>query len=197
MAPRNRALPPPTTGDLVAHYAERIGEPMPRGLIPAALELLWLGQLLFGNAAALEHPYRVQPDVEDFLRDAPEGHFAIGFWGHGMQSHAFYVQRVEPWCRVYLRIPYGGVYSDHEAQALRLHQVLLWLPEFLREARSRCRHLRLVDSMGDAQLRAEDREGNVIESRYGVHEMALNYVGIPGLFAETIEDSMNGDGLPL
>ena len=72
MAQRDRATPPPTTADLLAHYAERIGEPMPLGLIPADLELLWLGQLLFGTAAALEHPYRVQPDVEDFLRDAPE-----------------------------------------------------------------------------------------------------------------------------
>jgi hypothetical protein len=172
MAPRNRAMPPPTTADLVAHYAERIGEPMPRGLIPADLELLWLGQLLFGTAAALEHPYRVQPDVEDFLRDAPEGHFAIGFWGHGMQSHDFYVQRVEPWCRVYLRIPYGGVYSDHEDQALKLHRVLHWLPEFLREARSRCRHLRLVDSMGDAQLKLESIDGDEAFFRCSVDQMA-------------------------
>ena len=182
MALRNRPMQPPTMADLVAHYAERIGEPMPRGLIPADLELLWLGQLLFGTAAALEHPYRVQPDVEDFLRDAPEGHFAIGFWGHGIQSHAFYVQRVEPWCRVYLRIPYGGVYSDHEDQALKLHRVLLWLPEFLRDAGRHCRHLRLVDSMGDAQLRAEHLEGNVMESHCGVHEMALSCVEIPALF---------------
>ena len=63
MALRNRPMQPPTMAYLVAHYAERIGEPMPRGLIPADLELLWLGQLLFGTAAALEHPYRVQPDV--------------------------------------------------------------------------------------------------------------------------------------
>jgi hypothetical protein len=105
MEQRSRAIRPPTTADLVAHYAERIGEPMPWGLIPADLELLWLGQLLFGTAAALEHPYRVQPDVEDFLWEAPEGHFAIGFWGYGIQSHAFYVQRLEPWCRVYLGLP--------------------------------------------------------------------------------------------
>jgi hypothetical protein len=133
---------------------------------------LRLGQLLFGTAAALEHPYRVQPDVEDFLKEAPEGHFAIGFWGHGIQSHAFYVQRVEPWCRVYLRIPYGGVYSDHEDQALKLHRVLLWLPEFLRDARQYCRHLRLVDSMGDAQLKLESIDGNEAFFRCSADQMA-------------------------
>lgn len=175
-------MPPPTPADLEPYYAERIGQPMPQGLIPADLELQCLGQLLFGSGAALEHPYRVQPDVEDFLREAPEGHFAIGFWGHGLQSHAFYVQRVEPWCRIYLRIPYGGVYADHEAQVLRLHRVLRWLPEFLREARRHCRHQRLVDSMGDAQLRAKDLEGNVLESRCGVNEMALSHESMPGFF---------------
>ena len=177
-------MPSPTPADLEAYYAERIGQPMPQGLIPADLELQCLGQLLFGSGAALEHPYRVQPDVEDFLREAPEGHFAIGFWGHGVQSHAFYVQRVESWCRIYLRIPYGGVYSDHEAQALSLHRVLRWLPEFLREARGHCRHLRLVDSMSDGQLRAEDLEGNVLESRCGVNAMALSHASMHGLFRD-------------
>jgi len=168
----NRSMPPPTTADLLAHYAKRIGEPMPQGLIPADLELLWLGQMLFGTAAALEHPYRVQPDVEVFLRDAPEGYFTIGFWGHGIQSHAFYLQIVEPWCRVYLRIPYGGVYSDHEAQALKLHRVLLWLPEFLRDARRLCRHLMLVDSMGDGQLKMKSVDGDEASARCTIEQIA-------------------------
>ena len=159
MARLNRAMPPPAIEELLAHYSEHIGETMPGGLIPPDLELQWLGQLLFGSATALEHPYRVQSDVEDFLQMAPQGHFAIGFWGHGIQSHAFYLQRVEPWCRIYLRIPYGGIYSNHGAQALSLHQVLLWLPEFLRDANRYCRHLRLVDSMGDGQLKLESNEG--------------------------------------
>ena len=174
-------MPSPTPADLEAYYAERIGQPMPQGLIPADLELLWLGQLLFGTAAALEHPYRVQPDVEDFLKGAPEGHFAIGFWGHGIQSHAFYVQRVEPWCRVYLRISYGGVYSDHENQALKLHRVLFWLPEFLREARSRCRHLRLVDSMGDAQLKLESIDGDEAFFRCSADQMACRNARVSDL----------------
>jgi hypothetical protein len=98
-----------------------------------------------------------------------------------MQSHAFYVQRVEPWCRVYLRIPYGGVYSDHEAQGLRLHRVLHWLPEFLREARSRCRHLRLLDSMGDAQLKLESIDGDETLFRYSTDQMARKYAKVSDL----------------
>jgi len=183
MNPRNRATPPPTTTDLLASYTERIGQTMPHGLIPTDLKIQWMGQLLFGSGVALEdRPYRVQPDVDDFLLEAIEGHFAIGFWGHGIQSHAFYIQRVEPWCRVYLRIPYGGIYSDCQEQAIKLHQVLLWLPEFLREARSQCRHLKLVDSMGDGQLRVESDDGEIYEWRYNVSKMASKLSKISDLF---------------
>lgn len=183
MNSRNRATPPPTTTDLLASYTERISQTMPHGLIPTDLKMQWMGQLLFGSGVALEdRPYRVQPDVEDFLLEAIEGHFAIGFWGHGIQSHAFYIQRVEPWCRVYPRIPYGGIYSDCQEQAIKLHQVLLWLPEFLREARSQCRHLKLVDSMGDGQLRVESDDGEIYECQYNVSKMASKLSKMSDLF---------------
>jgi hypothetical protein len=183
MNSRNRAAPPPTTTDLLASYTERIGQTMPHGLIPTDLKIQWMGQLLFGSGVALEdRPYRVQSDVDDFLQEAIEGHFAIGFWGHGIQSHAFYIQRVEPWCRVYLRIPYGGIYSDCQEQAIKLHQVLLWLPEFLREARSQCRHLKLVDSMGDGQLRVESDDGEIYECGYNASKMASKLRKMSDLF---------------
>jgi hypothetical protein len=180
MARRHREHPP-LPADLEAYNGERIGEAMPKGVVPPDTELHWLDQLLFGSAAAMEHCYRVQPDVENFLSEAPEGHFAYGFWGHGIQSHAFYIQRVEPWCRIYLRLPSGGVYSDHEAQARRLHKVLLWLPEFLRKARGQCRHLQLVDSMGDSELRMEDVEGCEISGQCNVEQMANKDVKISHL----------------
>ena len=47
-------MPPLTTADLLASYAERIGQPMPHGLIPTDLEMQWMGQLLFGSGVALE-----------------------------------------------------------------------------------------------------------------------------------------------
>lgn len=181
MASDNKAMPPPTNADLEAYYADRIGQPMPEGLIPADLELQCLGQLLFGNGAAQEYPYRIQPDVGDFLREAPEGHFAIGFWEHGLQSHAFYLQRVEAWCRVYLRIPYGGAYSDHETQALRLHRALLWLPEFLREARRHCRHLRLVDAMGNGSLRIETVDRDEVSLHCSINRIVAKEASIHGI----------------
>jgi len=163
---------PPTLLDLEKAYQTYICETMPLGLVPAGQELHWLDQLLFGSAAALEYVYRVQSDLEKFLTGAPEGLFVIGFWGHGIQSHAFYVQRVEPWCRVYLRLPYGGAYSDREADARNLHSTLLALPAFLADARRVCRHLRLVDSMGLRDVRAKAHDGSVVEGAWSVLDLA-------------------------
>ena len=91
------------------------------------------------------------------------------------------MQRVEPCCRVYLRIPYGGVYSDHEDQALKLHRVLLWLPEFLRDARQYCSYLRLVDSMGDVQLKLESIDGNEAFFRCSADQVARKDVRVSDL----------------
>jgi hypothetical protein len=46
------------------------------------------------------------------------------------------------------------------------------LPECLREARSRCRYLPLVDSMGDGQLKPESIDGVETLYRCSVDQMA-------------------------
>ena len=163
---------PPTTGDLRAFYLEWIGQIWPEGLIPPETDLHCVAQMLFGSPAVMEHRYRVHVIFDTFMREAPEGHFAIGFWGHGIQSHAFYVQRVEPWCRVYLRLPFGGAYSDNKLQASHLHRVLLWLPDFLRDARRQCRHLQLVDSMGGGHLKMEAVDGDQCSLQCSAKQLA-------------------------
>lgn len=171
----------PSQGDLAAHYEEHIGEVMPQGLVPPDIDLQWLDQLLFGTAAALEFCYRTQSDVDKFLAEAPEGYFAYGFWGQGIQSHAFYVQRVDPWCRVYLRLPYGGVYSDREADARDLHSTLLWLPSFLHDTRRQFLHLRLADSMGEGDIRIETLDSRTVVLDWRAHELAQELVTMEAL----------------
>ena len=172
---------PPTTGDLRAFYFEWIGQLWPEGLIPLEADLHHVAQMLFGSPAVMEHRYRVHADVDTFMREAPEGHFAIGFWGHGIQSHAFYVQRVESWCRVYLRLPFGGAYSDNKLQASHLHRVLLWLPGFLRDARRQCRHLQLVDSMGGGYLKMEAVDGEQASLQCSAKQLASKGASVEDL----------------
>ena len=174
---------PPTAGDLRTYYYEWIGQLWPEGLIPPEADLHYVAQMLFGSPAVMEHRYRVHEDVDTFICEAPEGHFAIGFWGHGIQSHAFYVQRVEPWCRVYLRLPFGGAYSDNKLQASHLHRVLLWLPDFLWDARRQCRHLQLVDSMGGGYLKMEAVDGERASLQCSAKQLASKGASVEDIFA--------------
>jgi hypothetical protein len=80
----------PTLETLLAFYAERIGGPFPFSLLPADQPLHWQGQTLFGTAQTAEPLYLLQSTIDSFLGEAPLGFFSVGFWGHGMNSHAFY-----------------------------------------------------------------------------------------------------------
>lgn len=162
----------PSLTDLKAHYAKHIGVVMPDDLVPPGMEIQWIDQLLFGNAQALEDASRPQQDLGGFLRAATEGHFAYGFWGHGLQSHAFFLRQAESWCRVFLRLPYGGLYSDREADACNLHASLLWLPGFLDDARRRCRRLELIDFMGQSEIQIETVDGRSGFCNLSTHQLA-------------------------
>lgn len=83
--------------------------------------------LLIGSIDLLNHQYLIQADIKDFLKHAPEGYFLIGFWGHGINSYAFYYLRVDSISKIFFRLPYGGVYMDNEKQA---EYISKFLPEF-------------------------------------------------------------------
>jgi hypothetical protein len=131
----------PTLETLLTFYAERMGGPLPSTLLPPDQPLHWQGQTLFSTARGTEPPYLLQSTIDSFLSGAPLGHCSVGFWGHGLNSHAFYYQRREPWCSLFLRLAYGGFYDDNE----------------------RARHCIVVDSMGDAIFRIALHNGEVIE----------------------------------
>lgn len=75
--------------------------------------------MLFGSHSARARRCLTQTDLEWFLRDAPQGYAMVGFWGYGVNSYAFYYARVDAWSRVYLRLPYGGMYMDNDQAAAR------------------------------------------------------------------------------
>ncbi|WP_216904427.1 hypothetical protein [Synechococcus sp. CCY 9618] len=160
---------------LEALYAERIGVPLPRDLL-SGKPMHWMDQKLFGSEEARGLLYTVQSMITDFLEEAPEGYLTMGFWGHGMNSHAFYHQRVEPGCRVFLRLPHGGIFDDSGEDSRRIREVMDWLPGFLAALRPRVRHLELVDSMGAAWMRLGLPDGRSIEGRWSSLQLAT---GLP------------------
>ncbi|MEA5442841.1 hypothetical protein [Cyanobium gracile] len=121
----------PTIETLHSFYAERMGGPLPDTLLPSDQPLYWQGQTLFSTAQTAEPAYLLQSTIDSFLSEAPLGYFSVGFWGHGMNSHAFYYQRREPWCSLFLRLAYGGFYDDNERAAGEIRATTPWVtPSF-------------------------------------------------------------------
>ena len=103
---------------------------------------------LIASPSAASEPLRTQGDIAR-VRRLPHGYFLAGFWGHGINSYAFYWCHIAPGRRLHLRIPYGGVYSDTDRQRENLLHVLDACRRVL-EAIERvgCDRFYLVDSMG-------------------------------------------------
>jgi hypothetical protein len=131
--------------------------------VPAGLVRIFPDGMLFGSAIAQQEPLLTQSDVHKFIEHAREGYFLIGFWGHGVNSYAFYYVRDDPRSRVYLRLPFGGVYMDSEENAARIARFLPALLEFERTQLEDGSTLLAVDSMGAGDYRVTTRDGVRLE----------------------------------
>jgi len=96
---------------------------------------------------ARQRTYKDQAHIENFLQEAPEGYFYTGFWGHGVNSHAFYYSVVNQWERIFLRLPYGGLYMNNEEGAEYVKKVLTKFSDLERLVEGKVRKLIIVDSM--------------------------------------------------
>lgn len=112
--------------------------------------------LLIGSKEATEHQYLIQRDIKEFLKNAPNGYFLVGFWGHGFNSHAFYYLRVDSESKIFFRLPYGGVYMENEKEAENISK---FLPEFFKFEENLkstgLRRLYAVESMGSGRYEIE------------------------------------------
>jgi len=84
------------------------------------------GSKLFGNERASETPYLVANDIRELMdeRDTLNDYKIFGFWGHGVNSYAVVYAWFHKNIRVYLRLPYGGVYTDNKKAARLLPNII-------------------------------------------------------------------------
>ena len=154
--------------DLEERFQDTFGIPLAALPIPAGLVRINPGALLYGSEIARGTPLLTQSDVDEFI-DAPrEGYFLIGFWGHGVNSYAFYYVRDDPRSRVYLRLPYGGVYMDNDENATRISRFLPALFEFERKQLEAGSTLMAVDSMGAGNYCVTTKAGMRMEYAYSL-----------------------------
>ncbi len=116
---------------------------------------------LWMSAVAAPRPLLVQGACLGFETEAPDGYFAVGFWGHGINSYAFYYQRADGWSRVCFRLGYGGVYMDNELAARRIAAFVA--AYFAFEARlGRDYRLTAIDAMGEGRYELVHPSGRVV-----------------------------------
>jgi hypothetical protein len=106
--------------------------------------------LLFGSQSALkEGTYLVQGDIGRFVESCPEKYFLIGFWGHGINSYAFYYVKNDPNWKIFFRLPYGGVYMDNEKCSLFIKDFMANFLSFERKYKNIITSFTAVNSMGE------------------------------------------------
>jgi len=146
-------------------FHDCFGIPLPAGMLPEEpLHPFSDAPCLFGSGAAHElGPALAHGDLSWFLERAPRGYVLVGFFGHGVQSHAFHYARADAQSRVYFRLPYGGVYMDNELAARRIRAFLTGYFAVEPVLRERTTRLVAVDAMGAGRYQLSGKDGTRVE----------------------------------
>ena len=118
---------------------------------------------LLGSPAAAEKPCFVQDDIPRFFDSCPEGYYLIGYWGHGVNSNAFYYQRIDSWSKVFLRLGFGGLYTNKKRDAETIKEFLSRYFDFERRIKNKVKSLRVLESMGQKQYNIVTSDDKVFE----------------------------------
>ena len=160
---------------LKSYFQESFGIPIPPIMLPN-VELVPLDDsdpdesFLFGTPIALKKQYLVQGAIRDFINNCPQGYFLTGFWGHGVNSYAFYYSRVDEWSKVLFRLPYGGIYTDNEAMAGYIRKFLANYFGFERELKRKYQRLIATESMGRSYYKVLTSENEILETEESFFE---------------------------
>ncbi|MDH7514174.1 MAG: hypothetical protein QHH14_14615 [Clostridiales bacterium] len=125
--------------------------------------------LLIGSLKASKNPLLVQADISEFIKSGPKGYFLMGFWGHGVNSYAFYYSRVDSWSRVFFRLPYGGAYGDSEREGLLVGQFMETFAFYEKRLKESCKSIIAVDSMGDGYYKIVGKNRKSMELKESLY----------------------------
>jgi hypothetical protein len=166
-----------TMNKLINTFKKSFGTSMPRIMLPKE-EIFPLDNknskeaFLFGSKIARGKQFLIEGGIGSFIESAPKGYFLIGFWGHGVNSYAFYYSRVDSWSKIFFRLPYGGTYMDNEKMGKYVQEFLTSYFQFERRVKKRVKTLIAVESMGDGYYRIELPDGKSFELEESLFENA-------------------------
>jgi len=103
--------------------------------------------LLFGSPIAAQRQFLIQSDIDAFITSCAQDYALVGFWGHGINSPAFYYSRVDSWSRILFRLPFGGVYTDNDVMATLIVQFLTSYFAYEKKLRQMVKNFIAIESM--------------------------------------------------
>jgi hypothetical protein len=166
-----------TMNKLIETFKKSFGTSIPRIMLPKE-EIFPLDNknseeaFLFGSKIARKEQFLIQGSIGSFIKSAPKGYFLIGFWGHGVNSYAFYYSRIDSWSKILFRLPYGGMYMDNEKMGKYVQEFLTSYFQFERRIKKRVKTLIAVESMGKGYYRIELHDGKMFEFEESLFENA-------------------------
>ena len=120
--------------------------------------------MLLGSLESTEHLFLSQMETLQFDTFSPVNYFLVGFWGHGINSYAFYYERNDGHNNICFRLPYGGLYEDNERDAAEIARFLPSFFAFERQLKNRDLNLVAIDSMGEGRYQIVTLHG--VQSEY-------------------------------
>ncbi len=114
----------------------------------------------------------VQGDIDRFFRDSPVGTYRLGFWGHGINSYALYLQSRSELSTVFLRIGFGGHFGDNLEDLAKANSYLKNLSEILDECENRNISVEVCESMGAGFYRLFTPAGQGVEFEESLFDRA-------------------------
>ncbi len=115
---------------------------------------------LIGSRDAIKNRYLVQASIDDLLKLDYNNYFLMGFWGHGVNSYAFYYLRADSKSNIFLRLPYGGVYMDNDKEKVRIKNYLTRFFSLEMKLSPISDHILALESMGASYFEVKLKDGN-------------------------------------
>lgn len=118
---------------------------------------------LIGSKEALEELFVAEGHIHHLMRDM-DNYFLMGYWGHGMNSYAFYYVRVDSERKIFFRLPFGGAYTDNDKSSRTINSFFTKYLDFEKKINGKVKKLTAVRSMGHRSHYVMEKEnGDIIE----------------------------------
>ena len=112
----------------------------------------------------------IQGDIDRFFEKTPIGTYRLGWWGHGINSYALYIQLRSKSSSIFLRLPFGGCYEDNQKRLVQINEYLEVLVGILEQCDKRGIDIEVCESMGFGFYRMFTRDGEGTEFEESLFE---------------------------